>query len=110
MFNQYIRTPIIVVTKYLLPVLLLLLLAPQLLQFSPQLTQVNQFFHTYQTPFLAVHSLFYLALYWLWPHLIHYRMTRNTQEPSPERIQLALNAKWYVLASLVFFEALVWWR
>ena len=110
MFNKYIRTPIIVATKYILPVLLLLLLAPQLLKFSPQLTQANHFFYTYQALFLAAHSLFYMILYWLWPHLISHLMTRSVYEPSPEKIQIALNAKWYLIASFVFLEALVWWR
>lgn len=110
MFNKYVRTPIIVVTKCILPVLMLLLLAPQVLKLSPQLAQTNHFFHTYQTTFLAIHCLFYLALYWLWPHLINYLITRSIHEPSPEQIQLTLNAKWYLLASLIFFEALFWWR
>jgi amino acid permease len=110
MFNKYVRTPIIVVTKYILPVLLLLLLAPQLLTFSPQLTEANHFFHTYKALFLAIHSFFYLALYWLWPHLINHLITRSVHEPSPERIQLALKAKWYLIAALIFFETLVWLR
>lgn len=110
MLNKTIRTTIIAITKYILPVVLLLLLAPQLVQFSPQLTQANQFFHLHQVAFLFLHCLLYLALYWLWPRFIHVLVNRSAHEVAPEQINSALKAKWYLLAALVFFEVLVWWR
>lgn len=110
MLNKYARKTIIAITKYILPVVLLLLLAPQLVQFSPQLTQANQFFHLHQVAFLLLHSLFYLALYWLWPRIIHALVNRSSHEITLEQLKSALNAKWYLLAGLVFFEVLVWWR
>ena len=110
MLNKYARTTIIAITKYILPVVLILLLAPQLVQFSPQLTKANQFFHLHQIVFLLLHSLFYLALYLLWPRIIHALVNRNAYEITQEQINSALNAKWYLLATLVFFEILVWWR
>lgn len=110
MLNKYTRTTIIAITKYILPVVLLFLLTPQLVQFSPQLTQVNQFFHLHQAAFLILHSFFYLALYWLWPRIIHALVIRSSHEITEEQLHVALNAKWYLLAGLVFFEVLVWWR
>lgn len=110
MLNKYVRTTIIAITKYILPVVLLLLLAPQLVQFSPQLTKTNQFFHLHQAAFLLVHSLFYLALYWLWPRIIHTLVNRSPHDITQEQLNSVLNAKWYLLAALVFFEVLVWWR
>lgn len=110
MLNKCVRKTIIAITKYILPVVLLLLLAPQLVQFSPQLTQTNQFFHLHQNAFLLVHSLFYLALYWLWPRIIHVLVNRGSHEITQEQINSGLKAKWYLLAALVFFEVLVWWR
>lgn len=109
MLNKYVRTTIIAITKYILPVALLLLLAPQLVQFSPQLTKANQFFHLHQVAFLLLHSLFYLALYWIWPRIIHALVDRSPHEITQEQLKSALNAKWYLLAGLVF-EVLVWWR
>ncbi|KTC76165.1 hypothetical protein Lbir_0234 [Legionella birminghamensis] len=110
MLNKYTRTAIIAITKYVLPVVLLVLLAPQLIQFSPQLTQANQFFHLHQLSFLLLHSLFYIALFCLWPRVIHAFVNRSSHEIAQEQINSALNAKWYLLAALIFFEALVWWR
>ncbi|HAT7052172.1 hypothetical protein SDC14_14620 [Legionella pneumophila serogroup 1] len=110
MLNKYVRTTIIAITKYILPVVLLLLLAPQFVQFSSQLTQTNQFFQLHQIAFLLVHSLFYLALYWLWPRIIHVLVNRSSHDITQEQINSALKAKWYLLAALVFFEVLVWWR
>jgi hypothetical protein len=110
MLNKYVRTTIIAITKYILPVVLLLLLAPQLVQFSPQLAQANQFFHIHQLAFLFLHNLLYLALYWLWPRIIYVLVNRSPHEITPEQINSALNAKWYLLAALVFFELLYWWR
>ncbi len=110
MLNKYVHTTIIAITKYILPVVLLLLLAPQLVQFSPQLTRANHFFHLHQVAFLLLHSLLYLALYWLWPQIIHALVNRSSHEITPEQINSALKAKWYLLAALVFFEVLVWWR
>ncbi|MFO2698078.1 hypothetical protein SCK24_06425 [Legionella pneumophila serogroup 7] len=110
MLNKTIRTTIIAITKYILPVVLLLLLAPQLVQFSPQLTQANQFFHLHQGAFLFLHCLLYLALYWLWPRIIHVLVNRSPHEITQEQINAVLNAKWYLLAALVSFELLFWWR
>ncbi|MCE3045372.1 hypothetical protein [Legionella sp. 16cNR16C] len=110
MLNKSIRTAIIAIIKYILPVVLLLMLAPQLIQFSPQLIQANQFFHLHQFSFLLLHSLFFLALYWFWPRVIHALLNRSSHEITQEQINSALNAKWYLLAALIFFEALVWWR
>ncbi|ARB90766.1 hypothetical protein A6J40_00490 [Legionella longbeachae] len=110
MLNKTIRTTIIAITKYILPVVLLLLLGPLLVQFSQQLTQANQFFHLHQGVFLFMHSLLYLALYWLWPRIIHRLVNRSPHEITQEQINFALNAKWYLLTALVFFELLFWWR
>ena len=110
MFNKTIRTPIIAITKYILPVVLLFLLASQLVQWSPQLTQVNQFFHVHQVVFLLLHSFFYFALYWLWPRMIYVLVNRNAHDITQEQINSALKAKWYLLTTVVFFEVLVWWR
>lgn len=110
MLNRYARTTIIAITKYILPVVLLFLLAPLLVEFSPQLTQANQFFHLHQVAFLFLHTVFYLALYCLWPRIIYVLVNRSPHEITQEQIHSALNAKWYLLSALVFFELFFWWR
>jgi len=108
MLKKYIRSTIIVTFKYLAPVLLLLLVAPMLLQFSQEMNQAQKFLSTHQSSFHILHGLFYILVYCLWPRLIHARSKEN--ELTPEQIQIALNAKWYLLAAMAVFELLTWWR
>lgn len=109
MLNKYVNATIIATTKYILPVILLLLLAPQLVQFSPQLLKVNQFFQLHQVAFLLLHCLLYLAFYWLWPRMIIVLVNRSSHEIASEQINIALKSKWYLLAALCLLEVLVWW-
>ncbi|KTD04429.1 hypothetical protein Lgee_0182 [Legionella geestiana] len=108
MLKKYIRSTIIVTFKYLMPVLLLLLLAPVLLQFSQEMNQAQKFLSTHQSGFHILHGLIYIFIYYLWPRLIHARSKEC--ELTPEQIQIALNAKWYLLAAMAVFELLTWWR
>ncbi len=110
MLNKYIRSTIIVMIQVILPVVLLLLLAPQLLQFNHEFNQASHFFLTYKIGFLVTHITFYLALFGLWPRVISFYVQRSNTEIPTEHIQSALKAKWYLLVAMVFFELLVWWR
>ena len=108
MLNRYARLSIIALTKYILPVVVLLLLIPQLLHFSPQIIQANKFFHYHQCSFLLVHGLFYLAFYYCWPRIIYFLVKRSNHLITQEQLHCALNAKWYLLTALVFFEVMAW--
>ncbi|HAT4455351.1 TPA: hypothetical protein RGI28_001940 [Legionella pneumophila] len=110
MLNKRIHKSIIGISKILLPVMLLLLLAPQLIRFNLELSMTNRFFQTHQMSFLIIHGLFYLALYWCWPRLITVLINRYKHEINESQIKLALQARGYLLATLVFFELLIWWR
>ena len=110
MLTKYIRSTIIVTIQVILPVVLLLLIAPQLLQFSHELNQASNFFLMHKIGFLLTHIIFYLALFWLWPRIIYFYIRRSTNEITPVQIQSALKAKWYLLSAMAFFEFLVWWR
>ncbi|MFT4059660.1 MAG: hypothetical protein QM652_08940 [Legionella sp.] len=110
MFNKRISQFIISISKTLLPVVLILLLAPQFIRFSSKLNSTSHFFQNYQIHFLILHSLFYLALYWCWPRLITVLLNRCHHEISDFQIKVALQARNYLLAALIFFELLVWWR
>lgn len=110
MLYKYIRSTIIVTIQLILPVALLLLLAPQLLQSYHGFNKAQQFFSIHKTGFLITHTLFYLALIRLWPIFIYAYITRSNLETTTEQMLSALKAKWYFIASLVFFELLVWWR
>ncbi len=110
MLNKYLRASIIVLTKYILPAVLFLLLIPQLVQLNPQLTQANEFFHFHQTGFMLGHGVFYLALYCFWSRIISFLVQKSHNHITEEQLHFALNAKWYLLATLFFFEILFWLR
>lgn len=110
MSNKRISQFIIGISKTVLPVVLILLLAPQLIRFSSELNSANHFFQAHQINFLIFHSLFYLILYWCWPKLINVLSNRCHHEINDSQIKLALQARNYLLAALIFFELLVWWR
>lgn len=110
MLNKVVRKSIIGISKTILPVLLLLLLAPLLLQFSSEFGEANHFFQIHQVSFLIFHLLFYLVLFWGWPKLVFHLAHRNENELDVSQIKLALQARYYLLAALVLLELLVWWK
>jgi len=110
MLNKRFYKSIIGISKFILPVVLLLILAPQLMRFSTELNSMNDFFKAHQIGFLFCHMLFYLALYWAWPKLITGMVNRRQDELDEAQIKLALQAKYYLLSALIFFELLIWWR
>jgi hypothetical protein len=110
MLNKYLRSTIIVTVQAVLPVVLLLLLAPVLLQFNNEFNQVNHFLLIHKTGFLLTHLILYIALIYVWPLIINWYIKRHAYEINSEQVQSALNIKWYLLGAMVFFELLVWWR
>ncbi|BCZ97747.1 hypothetical protein SCZ71_12755 [Legionella pneumophila serogroup 1] len=110
MLNKWFYKSIIGISKFILPVVLLLLLAPQLMRFSTEFSSMNDFFKTHQICFLLYHMLFYLALYWAWPKLITGMVNRRQHELDEAQIKLAVQARGYLLTALVFFELMVLWR
>lgn len=110
MLNKRIHKSIIGISKAILPIVLLLFLAPQLIRFNSQLNTANHFFQTHQIHFLTLHGLFYLAIYCCWPKLVMVTVNHLQHEIEDAQIKLALQARYYLLAALVFIELLVCWR
>ncbi|HAT8894436.1 TPA: hypothetical protein F8S33_15895 [Legionella pneumophila] len=110
MLNKWFYKSIIGISKFILPVVLLLLLAPQLIHFSSELGTINDFFKTHQIVFLFCHMLFYLALYLAWPKLISVIINRCQHELDEVQIKLAMQARYYLFAAFSFFELLMWWK
>jgi len=110
MLNKYIRSTIIIIVQFFLPGVLLLLLTPQLLQFNQELHKAQNFFVSHKTGFLITHLLFYLALLGVWPLITNAYVKRSQHEISTEQVHSALNAKWYLLAAMIIFEFLAWWK
>ena len=110
MLNKYLRSTIIVTVQAILPVALLLLLPPLLLQFNNEFNQANHFLLSHKMGFLIVHILLYIDLIYAWPIIINWYIKRQTHEINTEQFQSALRIKWYLLGAMAFFELLVWWR
>ena len=106
MLNKYVRSTIIVTFQFILPAMLLLILVPQCLNHTHQLSQAKAFFNAHHFQFLLAHSSFYLVLFLLWPLIIK-SLTNN---PETQQIKIALSARWYLIAIMAFFELLVWWK
>lgn len=110
MLSKYVRSTIIVLIQVILPVGLVLILAPHLLQSQNGFNQAQHFFIIHKIGFLITHISLYIALFWLWPRIIYIYIKQINNESTPEQIQSALKAKWYLLITMAFFELMVWWR
>lgn len=109
MLNRSMHS-IISVFKWLLPMLLLFFIVPQLVQLTSSLNHLQQFLHTYQWLFFISHLLFYLLLYCLWPKLIQLLLLRHKEALTPAQLKSALQAREYLLMTLLFIECLMRWK
>lgn len=107
--NKYLRTTIIVTAQCIVPAILLFIIAPALMNHSGQFNQAQTFFKVHQTILLTVHGLFYLSLCLLWPRFINLVVSRQHHQTDAHQINIALSARWYLLAAMVFFELLMFW-
>lgn len=110
MFKKYIRPFIIMTIQILLPGLLFLSLAPVLIHYRANLNQIQHFLSNHKIGFLLFHSIFYLALLFLWPIIIRIWVNQSPNDINPLQIKSALTARWYLFAGFLFFELLYWWR
>ncbi len=110
MLNKTVRSIIIVTIQLIVPVTLLLILAPQIIDHTRQFNHVREFLNKHQLQFLLAHCSFYLALFLIWPHLINLTISRLNSEPDSARIKTATFARWYLIAAMAFFELLTFWK
>lgn len=109
MLNKTFRSTIIVTIQFIVPAMLLLIFAPQLLNHTHQLKAIHAFFNTHQLHFFLAHCCFYLALFALWPPLVNLIVTRINSASDIIQIKSAIQARWYLIAVMAFFELLIWW-
>ena len=107
MLKNYLRSTIIVLIQAILPIFAILLIIPWLFNHSSSLMQVQQL-TTMKPWFLIFHGLFYLAFILLWPKVIH-RFQQQT-ELNSNQLNMAKNARWYLLATFVLIDLLMLWR
>jgi hypothetical protein len=110
MLNKTVRSIIIVTIQLIVPVTLLLIIAPQIIGHSHQFDHLGAFLNNHQLQFLIAHCCFYLALFLIWPYLIKLVISRQSNEPNPASIKTATFARWYLIGAMAFFEFLTWWK
>ena len=110
MLNKVIRSTIIVTIQFIVPAVLIFILAPQLLNHTHQLSSIRDFFNQHQLEFVLLHCGFYLGLFWIWPRLIRMIATSQSTNPDVTQIKSAISARWYLITIMVFFELLSWWK
>ena len=110
MLTKTVRSIIIVTIQLIVPVILLLIIAPQIVDHTHQFRHLTEFFSRHQLHFFLAHCSFYLVLFLVWPHLIRLTITRANSEPDAAQIKTVTNARWYLIATMAFFELLTWWN
>lgn len=109
MRNKYLRSTIIVTVQCIVPVLLLLVIAPLLINHVAELSRLQKFIEAHRVALLLTHGLFYLSIFCLWPHFIKYTISYHSDYPETNQIKIANSARWYLLAAIALFELLVYW-
>lgn len=105
MIRNYIRSTITVIIQILLPIMVLLVLGPLFIN-TKVITHLQQ--PVFDPWFIVLHGLFYLSFILFWPKLV-YRL--HKQNPiNTEQLKTALKARWYLLATFLFIDALMLWR
>lgn len=108
MLKNYLHSTIIVLIQAILPIFAILLIMPWLFNHSSSLMQLQQQLTTMKPWFLIFHGLFYLAFVLLWPKIIH-RFQQQT-ELNSNQLNIAKNARWYLLATFILIDLLMLWR
>jgi len=75
-----------------------------MLNHTSNLNQWRDFFTRFHSAFFIIHCLFYIAIYFLWPYVINLLAYR--QQPTPNQINKAMHAKYYLIGAFLIFELL----
>ncbi len=104
MKKSLIRSSIIVLIQAILPIIALLLITPWLVSQATSLNEWPRFLKHNQYVFLIFHLLFYFLLIALWPKLVS---AIQSNETNRQQLQLAMQARWYLLAVFLFIELIM---
>tara|TARA_Y100000588_G_scaffold393727_1_gene510868 strand:+ start:1460 stop:1792 length:333 start_codon:yes stop_codon:yes gene_type:complete len=101
MKKNYLRSTIIVTAQTVLPTLALLIIGPWLVRQGSVLTSWHAYLSKIKYTLLLMHGLFYFTLILIWPRLV---TALKTQETTPRQIQLATQARWYLLCIFLLID------
>ena len=102
MLKKYARYSIVVLIQLTGLAILTIFIATLMLNHTSSINHWHDFFTRFHVVFLIMHSLFYIALYCLWPGLIRLL----AQQPNLEQINTAMRARYYLIGALLIFELL----
>lgn len=106
MLKKYIKFSIIGIVKTVLPVLLILCIAPLLLENTSTFSNWREHFAHFKWFFLFIHTIFYALIFFAWPHLVSLYARKQEKPPNTLQLKLAIKARWYLVGALVVFELL----
>ena len=106
MRNNYLRSTIIVMIQVILPLFVVIILASQLVVHAEILQHTAHFLQAHRWSFFIGHALFYLVFYFLWPVIVNNIMARQQVTIDSRQTQIAISARWYLLAIMAFCEIL----
>ena len=84
--------------------IVILACATLMLNHTSNLNHWREFFTRFHGVFFIIHSLFYIAIYCLWPYLINLLAYR--QQPTSNQINKAMHARYYLIGAFLIFELL----
>ena len=106
MLRKYARYSIIAIIQLTGLAIITLMIVPLMLNHASILNHGHAFLTRFHYLFLIGHSLFYIALYFLWPHLINLLANQQQEKPTPQQINKALHARYYLIGAFLLFELL----
>ena len=106
MLKQYAKYSIIVIIQLTVLAIIILLIAPIMLNHASSLNRGYDFFTRFHQLFFIGHGLFYTALYFSWPPIIRFLANRQTAPPTPKHISKAMHARCYLIGAFLLFELL----
>ena len=106
MLRQSIQRSIIATIQLTGLATLALVIAMTMLHHTNQLNHWHDFFAHFHRLFFMVHSVFYIALFSLWPHAIHLMAHRQQTIPSSKQIKVATNARFFLIGTFLLIELL----
>ena len=106
MLKKYTKYSIIGIIQLAALAILMLLIAPLLLNNTGTLNQWHEFFMRFRVLFFLSLALFYIVLYCSWPRIFKCLAKRQSEPPTANQISNVMHARNYLIGTFLLFELL----
>ena len=106
MLRKHTKQFIIAVFQLTGIAILTLAIAILMLNHTSSLNNWRDFFTRFHSAFFIIHSIFYIAIYCLWPYLISAIAYRQPEPPAHKQLNKAMHARYYLIGAFLMFELL----